>query len=177
MDHERLNIVLKSLANERAGDVELPLRLLFVGNYMGKDVRPIEDRVPVRIDRESFGKVLAAHAPQLELVVSPAGAAAAIRASLTFQSLSDFGPDAIARQIPETARLLDVRDALTELKKTRDEATFRARLEALLPDAAERARLLDRIGLGPARSKRADPNENTGPARSKRADPNDNEGA
>jgi type VI secretion system protein ImpB len=152
MEHERLNIVLKSLSGERAPELELPLRLLFVGNYMGIDPRPVEERLPVRVDRDSLAKVLAAHAPRLDLVVSPQGdGGSAIRAPLTFRAISDFGPDAIAAQIPETAQLLGVRDALTELKRTRDAAAFRAKLEGLLPVEAARTRLLTLLGLGGSR--------------------------
>jgi type VI secretion system protein ImpB len=143
---ERLHIVYRNDANE---ELELPLRMLFVGDFMGRDERPIEDRVPVRIDRDSFAKVLAALAPRLDLVVGGAGpeGASAVRASLVFRRLSDFGPDGIAPQIPEVTRRLAVRSALTELKTTGDVPAFRARLETLV-DEPGRARLLAALGLG-----------------------------
>src|ERR1700722_20874469 len=107
LPRERLHIVCKT--GDDQAEMELPLRMLFVGDYMGRDDRPIEDRLPVRIDRDTFTKVLSAHGPRLDLVVSgpaTAGEEKAGRASLTFRELADFAPDAVAAQIPEVARLL-----------------------------------------------------------------------
>ncbi len=100
---ERMNVVYKSADDK---ELELPLRMLFVGDYMGRDDRATEDRIPIRVDRDSFTKVLAAHGPRLDLIVSSSEAedGSAIRASLVFRSLQDFGPDAIAEQIPEVSR-------------------------------------------------------------------------
>ena len=151
LPRERLNLVCKTADDE--AEIELPLRMLFVGDYMGRDDRSVEDRIPIRIDRDNFAKVLAAHGPKLDLVVTSASAppgTSAVRASLTFRALTDFGPDAIAEQIPEVSRLLAVRDALTALKGSGDVATFRRRIEELLTDAPERTRLLAALGLGGA---------------------------
>jgi len=149
LPRQRLNLVCKSADDPT--EIELPLRMLFVGDFMGRDKRPVEERTPVRIDKDSFGKVLAAHGPGLDLVVTSAAAPAgtsAVRASLTFRQLSDFGPDSIAQQIPEVNRLLAVRDALTALKSTGDVAAFVGRLQEALEDAPARTRLLSSLGLG-----------------------------
>jgi type VI secretion system protein ImpB len=153
MDHgtlprERLNIVCKTGDDE--AETELPLRMLFVGDYIGRDERPVDERLPIRVDRDNFAKVLAAHAPRLDLVVSSArsvGDGTGVRATLTFRELADFGPDAVAGQIPEVARLLAVRDALTDFKSSGDIAAFRGRLDKLLEDGPARARLLAALGL------------------------------
>jgi type VI secretion system protein ImpB len=149
LPRERLHIVCKT--GDDQAEMELPLRMLFVGDYMGHDERPIEDRLPVRIDRGNFAKVLSAHSPRLDLVVTgPATAAGeekAVRASLTFRELADFAPDAVAAQIPEVARLLAVRDALTALKNTGDVLVFRGRMDSLLEEGP-RARVLTALGLG-----------------------------
>jgi type VI secretion system protein ImpB len=149
MDHNfreppgRLRIVCKP--SEEQGEIELPLRMLFVGDFKGQDDRPLEDRVPVRVDRDSFGKVLAAHSPRLDLTVS--AGERTVRAPLTFRALSDFEPDAIAEQVPETRRLLALRDALSTLKATGDVDAFRASLSELVEEPSERARLLSNLGL------------------------------
>jgi type VI secretion system protein ImpB len=145
---ERLNIVLKSQEGGGA-PTELPLKLLFVGDYMGKDDRPIEERVPVRVDRDTFARVLAAHAPRLDLVAANARVddAPGIRVSLRFQEMSDFGPDSVARQIPEVARLLAARDLLAELKATGDVATFREKLGVRVDSPELRARVLASLGM------------------------------
>jgi type VI secretion system protein ImpB len=146
---ERMNIVCKAADDETA--IELPLRLLFMGDYVGRDERPIDQRTPVRLDKDNFAKVMAAHRPRLDLVVSTAPVAekgSALSVSLAFRAIHDFAPDSVAEQIPEVRQLLAVRDALTALKHTGDVATFRARVEQLLEDAPEREHLLSRVGLG-----------------------------
>jgi type VI secretion system ImpB/VipA family protein len=137
----RLRIVCKP--SEEQGELELPLRMLFVGNFMGEDRRPIEDRVPVRFTRDSFSDVLAAHSPRLDLTV------AGVRAQLVFKSLADFGPDSVGAQVPELARKLRLRDALTALKATGDVEAFRLLLPELVEDPAARARLVADLGLQP----------------------------
>jgi type VI secretion system protein ImpB len=149
LPRERMHIVCKTAQDET--ETELPLRMLFVGDYLGRDDRALEDRVPIGLDRDTFAKVLAAHAPRLDIVVTSAAASeeeSALRVSLTFRRLSDFGPGGVAGQIPQTNRLLAVRDALTALKTTGDVETFRRRIEELLVDAPARARLLASLGLG-----------------------------
>jgi type VI secretion system protein ImpB len=139
--HGRLRIVCKTSEDE--GEMELPLRMLFVGNFMGQDSRAIEDRIPVRVTRDSFSKVLAAHEPRLDLTVG------GVRAKLLFRSLEDFGPDRVAEQVPELGRMLKLRDALTALKETGDVEAFRAALPELAPDPQARERLLSELGLDP----------------------------
>jgi type VI secretion system protein ImpB len=141
LQNGRLRIVCKP--SEEQGEIELPLRMLFVGNFMGEDQRPVEDRVPVRVTRDSFSSVLAGHTPRLDLTV------AGVRAQLVFRSLGDFGPDSVAQQIPEVARMLQLRDALTRLKATGDVEAFRLLLPELVEDPAARARLVADLGLEP----------------------------
>jgi type VI secretion system protein ImpB len=144
---ERLRIVCKASPDDPR-ETELPLRMLFVGDFKGRDERPLHERIPVRVDRDNLDRVLAAHAPQLDITVSTdSPGARAIRAPLVFHRLADFGPDAVAEQIPDVQRLLRLRDALTTLKMTRDVDAFRAALAASVEDAAARDRLLEALGL------------------------------
>lgn len=143
---ERLHIVCKTSADD-ATEVELPMRMLFVGDFVGEDDRPQEERVPVQVSRDTFGKVLAALAPRLDVTVGAGPEGSAFRAKLTFRQLSDFGPDAVAEQVPELQRMLSLRDALTSLKSTGNVEAFRAMLADLVPDAAARSRLLSTLGL------------------------------
>jgi type VI secretion system protein ImpB len=142
----RLRIVCKQSPDEE--EAELPLRMLFVGGFAGEDGRPVEDRDPVQVRRDTLGNVLQALAPRLDLTVTTAGSRT-VRTSLAFRALSDFGPDAVAEQIPEVRALLVVRDALTALKRTGDTGALRAALESI-EDAGMRQRLLATLGLAEA---------------------------
>jgi type VI secretion system protein ImpB len=73
---------------------------------------------------------------------------AELSAKLQFKKLSDFGPDAVAEQVPELRTLLEVRAALTALKGPLGNVpAFRRKLQSLLGDAESRERLIRELGL------------------------------
>src|ERR1700721_1285193 len=97
---ERVNITYKPATGDRQSEVELPLKMLFVGDYTGRaDERPVEDRKPINIDKDNFNQVLAEQNVTLNVTVPNRLAAepgAELAAKLQFKKLSDFGPDAVA---------------------------------------------------------------------------------
>jgi type VI secretion system protein ImpB len=55
---ERVNIVYKPATGDAQQDVELPFKMLVMGNLTGrKDDRPIEDRTPINVDKDNFSQV------------------------------------------------------------------------------------------------------------------------
>src|SRR3982751_5544554 len=102
---ERINIKYKPSTGDAKEEVELPLKMLFIGDYTGRpDGRPVEDRKPINIDKDNFEKVLGEQNLGVTMSVpdklsGEAGANLAV--SLKFKKLGDFGPDAIAEQVPE----------------------------------------------------------------------------
>jgi type VI secretion system protein ImpB len=150
---ERVNITYKPATGDRQSEVELPLKMLFVGDYTGKaDERPLEDRRPVSIDKDNFQQVLAEHNLNLELgvpnVLVADKDAGDLAVKLRFKKLSDFAPDAVAEQVPELRQLLELRAALTALKSPLGNVpAFRKKLQALLGDAGAREKLMKELGL------------------------------
>jgi type VI secretion system protein ImpB len=150
---ERVNITYKPATGDRQAEVELPLKMLFVGDYTGRpDERPVEDRKPVNIDKDNFQQVLAEHNLGLQYSVPntlTGEAGAELSLDLKFKKLSDFAPDAVAEQIPEIKTLLDLRDALTALKGPLGNVpAFRKKIQAVLGDSTARERLLGELGVG-----------------------------
>jgi len=149
---ERVNITYKPATGGAQSEVELPLKLLFIGDYTGRaDPRPVEERTPISIDKDNFQKVLAEQNLQLTATVAdklseqPGGS---LNVSLKFKKLSDFGPESIAEQVPELRRLLDLRQALTALKGPLGNVpAFRKKIESMLGDGASRDRLMTELGL------------------------------
>ncbi len=150
---ERVNITYKPATGDRQAEVELPLKMLFIGDYTGHaDDRPLEERKPVNVDKDNFQQVLGEHNLTLELGVPNALVddkdAGDLAVKLKFKKLSDFAPDAIAEQVPELRQLLELRAALTALKSPLGNVpAFRKKLQALLGDAGAREKLIAELGL------------------------------
>jgi len=150
---ERVNITYKPATGDRQAEVELPLKMLFIGDYTGHaDERPLEERRPVNVDKDNFQQVLGEHNLSLEIGVPNALVdekdAGDLAVKLRFKKLADFGPDAVAEQVPELRQLLELRSALTALKSPLGNVpAFRKKLQTLLGDAGAREKLIRELGL------------------------------
>ena len=149
---ERVNIVYKSATPEGMEEVELPLKILMVGDYMGRqDNRPVEERKPINIDKSNFNKVMAEQNLSVDITVADKLSGekdAQLGMKLNFKSLADFEPDAIVNSVPELKKLVELRAALTALKHPLGSVpAFRKKLQALLGDDAARQKLTTELGL------------------------------
>ena len=69
--------------------------------------------------------------------------------NLKFRRLSDMEPEAVAQQVPELKKLMELRAALTALKgPLGNEKAFRNKIQTILGDPAQRNRLVAELGLG-----------------------------
>ena len=152
---ERVNILYKTEIGGAQEEVELPLNILVMGEYnpnVPEDEKSLEDRKTVSVDKDNFNDVL--EKQNLGLTASvPDKLSGEKDASLTvdlkFKSLNDFGPEAIVKQVPELKKLLELRNALTALKSPLGNVpAFRKKLQSLLGDEANRAKLMAELGIG-----------------------------
>lgn len=136
----RVNIKLDLHTGGAQKKVELPLKLMVMGDYSnGKEQRALSERDKVDINKNNFDSVLAEFSPNLKLAVENtlAGDASETSVELSFQSMRDFEPEQVARQIPQLRALLAMRNLLRDLKSNLlDNATFRNELERILKDEA-----------------------------------------
>ena len=150
---ERINITYKPATGDAQAEVELPLKLLVVGDYTQRaDDRPVEERAPINVDKDNFQEVLKAQKLSLNLSVpnrlQKEDSDDSLAVSLNFQSLADFEPDAIVEKIPELKSILELREALKSLKGPLGNIPdFRKKLQALVTDEGSRAKLLAELGL------------------------------
>ncbi len=80
--------------------------------------KPMKERKFVPIDRDNFNSVLEKSAPRVAVQVPNKltdDKDQMLNAEVTFKSMDDFEPAAVARQIPALKQLLDMRDQLNQL--------------------------------------------------------------
>ena len=150
---ERINITYKPATGDAQAEVELPLKLLVVGDYTQRaDDRPVEERAPINVDKDNFQAVLKAQKLSLDMSVpnrlQSENSDESLAVSMKFESLADFEPDAIVEKIPELKSILELREALKSLKGPLGNVPdFRKKLQALVSDEGSRAKLLAELGL------------------------------
>jgi len=149
---ERVNIVYRPATGDAKEEVELPLKLMVLGDFtLRADDRMVEDRDPVSIDKDNFNDVLKGQALELNLNVPNNLSGQAddqLNVRMKFESLKDFDPDAIVRNVPELAKLMELREALKALKgPLANVPEFRKKVQELVKDPGARERLLLELGI------------------------------
>ncbi|WP_313128515.1 type VI secretion system contractile sheath small subunit [Pseudescherichia vulneris] len=136
----RVNIKLDLVTGGAQKKVELPLKLLSVGDFSnGKAEGPLSEREKININKNNFNSVLAELNPAINLTVrnTLADDGSEENVHLSFQNMKDFEPEAVARQIPQLRAMLSMRNLLRDLKSNLlDNVTFRKELEVILKDPA-----------------------------------------
>ncbi len=148
---ERVNIVYKP-ATDGAEEVELPLKILAMGDYTGrKDNRALEDRKPINVDKDNFNEVMEKHDLSVDVTVPDmlSGTEGELAVGLKFKNLKDFTPEGVANQVPELKKLLELRNALTALKgPLGNRPAFRKQMQDLLDNDESRKKLMEELGMG-----------------------------
>jgi type VI secretion system protein ImpB len=126
--HEKLKRVRKPRVHitydvETEGAVvqkELPFVVGVLGDFSGdptQSLKPLKDRKFVQIDRDNFNEVMGRMTPGLNMKVENtlAGDGSEMAVQLAFNSLEDFEPANVARQVDPLKKLLETRDKLRDL--------------------------------------------------------------
>jgi type VI secretion system protein ImpB len=142
----RVNIKYVKYVGDAQVEEELPLKLLLVGDYnFREDDTPVEDRKQISINKNNFRSVMKEQNLALNFSVKNRlsdDPDAETAVDLKIDSLDDFLPENIAKQIPELRELLDVRKLLLDLKgRVVNNATFRSELNKIVKDPDKLAAL------------------------------------
>lgn len=124
-----------------------------IGDFTQReDVRKLEDRKPIAIDKNTLDEVLAKQALSLTLSVpnrlQEGADVEELPIRVQINSMKDFTPANLVEQIPELHKLMALREALMALKGPLGNTPgFRKAIEHALADDDSRARVLAELGL------------------------------
>ncbi|THD40216.1 type VI secretion system contractile sheath small subunit [Pantoea sp. R102] len=141
----RINLKLDLHTGGASKKTELPLKLLVAGDFShGQASAPLSERAKVNLNKNNFDAVLSEYTPKVTVAVKNtlADDGSEDSISLTFQSMKDFSPEQVSRQIPQLKAMLSMRNLLRDLKANLlDNQAFRKELEKILLDPALSAEL------------------------------------
>ena len=141
---ERINVTFKPATGNAVEEIELPMKVMVLGDFQQRhDPRALQDRKPVSINKNNFAEVMEKQGLSLEIsvpnVLQDGEAENDIPVRLQVNSMRDFEPCAILEQIPETSKLLRIREALVALRGPMGNMpAFRKALDDVLKDAGQR---------------------------------------
>ena len=136
---------------------ELPFVVGVMSDLTGdqEDIKPLEDRRFIDIDRDNINDVMKRFKPELKFKVDNvlSEEETEFLVELGFDSMDDFEPGRIVEQVPLLKKLLEMRNELDELSNVVDRSKGADKLlETLLQNAEERDKLSDAVGSGPDES-------------------------
>lgn len=144
---ERINITYRPATNVKE-QKELPFRFAMIGDFtLRPDDTPLEERKMVSIDKDNFNDVMKAQKLGVSVNVKnklSGNPDDEMGVKLNFATLKDFEPEQIARQVPELAKLLEAREALSALKAPlSNKRDFQKKISDTIKDEETRKKLLD----------------------------------
>lgn len=132
---------------------ELPFVVGVMGDFSGNPTTPLKslkDRKFVQIDRDNFDAVMASMTPELHFKVDNkiTGDGSQMQVDLKFNSMKDFAPANVAKQVEPLRKLLETRNKLTDLLTKVDRSEdLEALLERVLQDNEQMKKLASQLGV------------------------------
>jgi type VI secretion system protein ImpB len=126
---------------------ELPFVAGVLGDFSGnptEPLKPLKDRKFVQIDRDNFNEVMARMTPGLNFKVENTlkGDGSEMAVQLKFNSLDDFAPANVVKQVEPLKKLLETRDKLRDLLTKIDRSE---ELEGLIEQVLENTDTLKQL--------------------------------
>lgn len=164
---ERVNIKYSPSTGDAKEEVELPFKVLVMGDFTQReDDRPVEERKPININKDNFNEVLSKQNLNIDLNVADKLSGqdacgedscyedscyierAELSVNLSFDSLKDFEPESIVKQVPELNKLLELREALVALKGPLGNVpAFRKEIQSVLQDVEKKQQLMSELEI------------------------------
>lgn len=132
---------------------ELPFVVGVMGDFSGnpsEKLEPLKERKFVQIDRDNIDDVMKRFRPELNMRVDNtlADDGSQMAVNLKFESMDDFSPSNVAKQVEPLKKLLatrdNLRDLLTKIDRSDDLETL---LEKVMNDADQLKKLAGELGV------------------------------
>ncbi len=134
----RINLFLEVAGSDGPKKVELPLRMLMVGDYTGRaDETALEDRENININKDNFDAVMDSMDISADFTVPNAikGGDEEMKVDLSFDNMKSFSPEEVAKQVPELTKLMAMRNLLQDLRnRVVSGREFRKQLNQIVTD-------------------------------------------
>jgi type VI secretion system protein ImpB len=139
----RVNIRYVKKTDGAQEKVELPLKLLLLGDYtLRTDDTPLDERKKISVNKDNFEDVMREQKLKLSMAVpnylsgNPTGQGDdEMTVNLDVDSLKAFTPDEVVRRVPELAKMIEIRELLSDLKaRVITNRNFRQALEKIVRD-------------------------------------------
>jgi type VI secretion system protein ImpB len=141
----RINLFLEVQKGGAKKKMELPLRMLVLGDFTKKDATtPVAQREKININKDNFNDVMKSSGLSTDVVVADKikGGDAEMKVNLKFKDMQSFSPEEVAKQIPQLSRLLATRNLLQDLRNRIISINdFRKELEKVVKDKNALAQL------------------------------------
>jgi type VI secretion system protein ImpB len=145
----RINLFLELQEGEAKEKVELPMRLLVLGDYTDRaDQTPVEEREVVNINSNNFESVMKSKDLSMQYTVDNKldEDGKALKIDLSVADMDSFSPNHVARQVPELRRMVAMRNLLQDLRnRVVSTSEFRRQLEAIVQDESALAELAEEL--------------------------------
>jgi type VI secretion system protein ImpB len=145
----RVNLFLEVETGGAKEKVELPFRMLMVGDYTAREEEtPVEDREIINVNKNNFDSVMESMDLELEYTVPNRlkGGDEAMEVNLEFENMDSFHPEKVAEQVPAMHRMLAMRNLLQDLRnRVVSMSQFRKQLEKIVQDREALGKLADEL--------------------------------
>jgi type VI secretion system protein ImpB len=149
---ERINVTYKPATGDQAEEIEIPFKVTVLGQFNpDEEKKPVENKKPIRIDKDNFNEVIKHQNLSVELTVPNmlTNDDGELKVDLKIQGIKDFSPENIVENVDELKTLMQLRQSLIALKgPLGNMPAFRKAIEGAIADKDEREKLLKELTSG-----------------------------
>jgi type VI secretion system protein ImpB len=155
---ERINISFKPAGGDLNEEVELPLKVLVLGEFEGENAPDYKEGKTLSIDKHNFSETIESLGVKLNYRVDnkvvDSDEELSLDVDLDIKSMRDFSPDSVMQNTPALKKILELKQALMALKgPLGNTPAMRNEIKAIFADAERKSKLRKELNLVEDKSK------------------------